>query len=91
MVDVHYHIVQHDGGWAYKVNDVYSETFTSHEAALRAAKDASERQAVAGETAAIRYQDSTGFWHEELAGGTDRPHADVVDDDEDDAGRAASA
>ena len=37
MTHVTYRIVQHDGGWAYKVGDVFSETFPSHEAALGAA------------------------------------------------------
>ena len=37
MVTVKYEIVEHDGGWAYKVGDALSETFPSHEAALKAA------------------------------------------------------
>jgi hypothetical protein len=28
MPDVTYEIVQHDGGWAYRVNGVFSETFS---------------------------------------------------------------
>ena len=35
MSEVKYEIVEHDGGWAYKLNDVFSETFPTHQAALR--------------------------------------------------------
>ncbi|WP_294640158.1 DUF2188 domain-containing protein [uncultured Aureimonas sp.] len=79
MSDIHYKIVEHDGGWAYKVGDVFSETFPTHDRALAAARDASSRQELAGETAGIQYQDGSGVWHEEVARGDDRPHADVVD------------
>ena len=37
MSKVVYEVVQHDGGWAYKVGDVLSETFPSHAAAHAAA------------------------------------------------------
>jgi hypothetical protein len=39
MAKVHYRIVAHDGGWAYKLNDVFSEPFPSKVAALAAAKE----------------------------------------------------
>ncbi len=79
MVTVSYEIVEHDGGWAYKVGDAISETFRSHEAALKAAKDAAARQTLAGTTDGIVYQDKDGQWHEELADGRDRPATKVVD------------
>ncbi|MBC8129435.1 MAG: DUF2188 domain-containing protein [Rhizobiaceae bacterium] len=79
MSEVNYEIVPHDGGWAYKVGDVYSETFPSHDHALEAAKDAAARQSLAGETDGISYQDAEGRWHEEVADGTDRPEAHVTD------------
>ena len=43
MTDITYNIVEHDGGWSYKVGDTFSETFPSHEAALAAAKRASRK------------------------------------------------
>jgi hypothetical protein len=76
---VHYEIVEHDGGFAYKVGDVFSETYPTHQAAHDAAVDAAMRQQTEGETEAIQYQDRDGKWHEELAKGTDRPAADVDD------------
>lgn len=79
MSEVHYQIVEHDGGWAYKVGDVYSETFASHEEALYAATSAANRQELAGSTEEIEFQDERGKWHHELAPGPDRPDADVVD------------
>jgi hypothetical protein len=80
MVNVRYRIVQHDGGWAYKVGDAFSEPFATHAAALNAARHAARRQLVPGETTAIQFEDSSGHWHEELSEGTDRPITDVVDE-----------
>jgi len=74
-----YRIVEHNGGWAYKVGDVFSETFPSHRDALAAAKVAASEQQVAGETAGIEYETSDGQWHEELASGQDRPETSVED------------
>lgn len=74
-----YRVVEHDGGWAYKVGDVFSETFPSHDAALAAARRAAGEQRVAGETRGIQYETSDGIWHEELASGQDRPDTEVRD------------
>ena len=30
MTKVIYHVVEHDGGWAYKFNDVFSEPYPTH-------------------------------------------------------------
>ena len=60
---------------------MFSETYRSHDDALAAARDASARQELAGETEGIVYQDRDGSWHEEIARGDDRPHAEVVDAD----------
>jgi hypothetical protein len=79
MSDVKYQIVEHDGGWAYKLGDVFSETFPSHEAALRAADRAAAEQRVPGASETIEYQDASGKWRTERAEGGDRPQTDVVD------------
>lgn len=79
MVTVKYQIVEHDGGWAYKVGDVLSETFRSHDAALKAAEKAAARQKRPGVTDGIVYQDASGEWHEELADGRDRPDTRIDD------------
>jgi hypothetical protein len=42
MPKLTYEIVQHDGGWAYKVNGVFSEPFSTHAEALAAARAAAE-------------------------------------------------
>jgi hypothetical protein len=80
MAQVTYEVVEHDGGYAYKVGDVFSETFPSHQLALDAAVAAADRQQASGETEAILYQDRDGKWHEELALGTDRPETEIEDD-----------
>ncbi|WP_421739139.1 hypothetical protein [Caulobacter sp.] len=79
MTDITYSIVEHDGGWAYKLGDVFSETFASHEAALNGAKRAAAEQQVAGETTGISYEDEKGRWRDELSPGDDRPTTHVVD------------
>ncbi|SEP61527.1 hypothetical protein SAMN05428969_0136 [Devosia sp. YR412] len=80
MAHVTYDVVEHDGGFAYKVGDVFSETFPTHQAAHDAAVSAARRQQVGGNDEAIQYQDSKGEWHEEQADGGDRPEADVEDE-----------
>jgi hypothetical protein len=78
MVKVHYRIVAHDGGWAYKLNDVFSEPFPSKAAALAAAKRVAAEQHLPGDTTNIEYEDEFGRWHTELSEGSDRPDADVI-------------
>ncbi len=78
MIKVHYEVVEHDGGWAYKFQDVFSETFPTKEAALAAANRAAEEQRVPGEPEEIEFQDEAGKWHIEHAKGNDRPDTDVA-------------
>jgi hypothetical protein len=77
MPKVTYEIVEHDGGWACPVGDVYSETFPSHDLARKAAERAAREQLVAGETTGISYEDQQGRWHDEVARGDDRPETEV--------------
>jgi hypothetical protein len=77
MQKVTYEIVEHDGGWAYRVSGVYSETFPSRAAARAAAQRAAREQAVPGDTTGISYEDSRGVWHNETSVGSDRPETDV--------------
>lgn len=79
MAKLVYTIVEHDGGWAYKVGATYSETFASHAQALHAAQRASAEQQIAGTTDGIRYEDAEGKWHDEVSDGSDRPQTEVSD------------
>ncbi len=79
MSEVTYKVVEHDGGYAYKVGDTYSETYPSHAEAVQAAQAAAAEQQVPGSTEGIRYQDRAGAEHEEIAKGDDRPVAKVDD------------
>jgi hypothetical protein len=79
MTHVTYRIVQHDAGWAYTVDGVFSESFASHEAALAAAKRAALEQRTPGRTEMIEYETEDGKWHTETAAGSDRPETDVED------------
>lgn len=80
MAHVTYQIVEHNGGWAYKVDDVFSETFLSHDEAKEAAAAAAMRQSASGQTSDIEYEDADGNWHHELARADDRPETSVSDD-----------
>jgi len=77
MTKITYEIVEHDGGWAYRVDGVFSEPFPSHDAARRAAERAAKEQVVPGDTTGISYEDKEGHWHDELSKGSDRPETDV--------------
>lgn len=77
MTEVHYHLVEHDGGWAYRVGGTYSETFPSREAAVAAARRAAGEQRAPGEDVGITYEDENGRWREELSDGDDRPETEV--------------
>jgi hypothetical protein len=79
MSHVTYSVVEHDGGWAYKVGDVFSETFRTREAAHAAAARAAQEQRTPGESGPIEFEDSAGRWHEEDEKGDDRPDAEVKD------------
>jgi len=77
MSTVKYQIVEHDGGWAYRVDGTYSETFGSHDLARGAALRAAAEQQQPGRTVSISYEDTAGRWHEERVDGADRPTTSV--------------
>jgi hypothetical protein len=79
MAHVTYRIVQHDGGWAYTTDGVFSEAFPTHARALLAARTAAREQTVPGGTEVIEYEDEKGVWRTETASGSDRPETDVKD------------
>ncbi|HYW59357.1 MAG TPA: DUF2188 domain-containing protein, partial [Xanthobacteraceae bacterium] len=60
MSHITYEIVEHDGGWAYRVDGVYSETFPTHDLARKAAERAAREQLVPGQTTSISYEDKDG-------------------------------
>ncbi len=78
MSRVAYQVVEHDGGWAYKFDGVFSETFPSHKAAIAAAELAAAEQRAPGEPQEIEYEDAAGKWRSEHADGDDRPSTEVV-------------
>lgn len=80
MPKVTYRVVEHDGGFAYRVGDVFSETFASHEEARAAAERAAAEQQVGGETTDILYEDARGDWRIEEAKGGDRPETSVEEE-----------
>ena len=78
MAKVHYRVVEHDGGWAYTLDGVFSEPFANRQAAQAAAKRVAAEQHIPGDTTHIEYEDESGKWHTETSAGDDRPEADVV-------------
>jgi len=81
MIEITYEIVEHDGGWAYKVAGAFSEPYPTHAAALKAAIAAAAEQGVPGDTAQIEFEDEQGKWHTETVRGSDRPATVVKDKD----------
>ena len=79
MAHVVYEIVEHDGGWAYRVGGVYSETFSTRAFAHKAAARAAAEQRVPGEDALIRFETQSGEWVTQNARGNDRPDVAVKD------------
>jgi Uncharacterized protein conserved in bacteria (DUF2188) len=77
MSKITYEIVEHDGGWAYKADAVFSETFPTRDDARRAAERVAREQHAPGETTGISYEDKDGRWHDEVSGGNDRPETNV--------------
>jgi hypothetical protein len=77
MTEITYEIVEHDGGWAYRADGVFSETFPSHDEARRAAERAASEQRAPGEATGISYEDTEGRWHDEVSAGDDRPDTSV--------------
>jgi len=77
MTRITYEVVQHDGGWAYRVDGVYSETFRTHDVARRAAEHAARAQIVPGDATGISWEDADGHWHVEFSSADDRPETDV--------------
>ena len=61
MSRVTYKIIEHDGGWAYTVSGVFSETYPSHAAALAAAKRAAAEQRTPGRSEVIEYETPESF------------------------------
>ena len=61
--------IWHDGGWAYKVNGVFSEPFPTHAEALAAAQAAAGEQEIPGHEETIEYEDDKGKWHDRGRGG----------------------
>ncbi|WP_297368396.1 DUF2188 domain-containing protein [Acidocella sp.] len=76
---VHYRVTPHDGGWAYTFDGVFSESFPTREAALKAARRVAREQNVPGEGRVIEFQSADGRWHTEMVTGGDRPVADVIE------------
>ena len=80
-----YRVLEHNGGWAYQVGDVYSETFPTHDEARQAAERAASEHQLAGATEPIEFETADGKWHQQLAQGDDRPDTEVEDGDKMDA------
>jgi len=77
MAHVVYQVVEHDGGWAYRSDGVYSETFPDRDAALQAARRVAQEQRAPGSSEEIQFEDADGVWRTEHADGHDRPETEV--------------
>lgn len=80
MTKIVYEIIQHDGGWAFKLGDTISDTFRSHDGAYAAAKRVAIEQTRPDDTVGISWEDERGRWHDEISRGDDRPQVAVQDE-----------
>ncbi len=78
MAHIHYSVAPHDGGWAYRLGDVFSEPYPTRAAALTAARRVAAEQRIPGDTTLIEFEDEHGVWHIEKSDPLDRPEADVI-------------
>jgi hypothetical protein len=77
MTRITYQIVEHDGGWAYRVDGCTRDLSDPRHGPGKAAERAAKEQIVPGETTSISWEDKDGRWHEEVAPGSDRPETSV--------------
>ena len=80
MAKVTYAIVEHDGGWAYKVGRHLSRR-PSRPARRRTSPPAGRRSSsrCRARPPTISWEDERGRWHAEIARGGDRPEVEVED------------
>ena len=78
MRKVTYRIVEHDGGWAYRVDGTFSETFPNHDSAFRAARSAACEHMVPGQPKGIVWEDAQGRWHAEVTRADDHLDTEVI-------------
>jgi hypothetical protein len=79
MTNVHYRLVEREGGWTYKAGDVFSERFALYDEVRDAAERAAAEQRLPGSAQDIEYQDEAGDWHEEVSQGSNPLRADVTE------------
>jgi len=70
---VSYIIIEHDGGWAYRVGGHHFRDVPYPRGAHKAAVAAAAEQRAPGETTSIEYETPDSQWREERARGDDRP------------------
>ena len=79
MTVIAYKIVEHDGGWAYKLGDVFSETFPTHQAAVEAAKMVAAEQQMPGRPRRSNRRTTKGNGTRSWRGATTGPIAEVIE------------
>lgn len=80
MTTVTYEIVEHDGGWSFKVGDTIAQAYSSREAAVAAAERAAREQAtIPPEETDIEYETEDGVWRIEHVAPEDTPQTEVKD------------
>jgi hypothetical protein len=77
MSHVTYQIVEHDGGWAYKVGDCLLRVLCVQGVGADSRPESGSGTNGPGDDEAIEYEDKVGKWHDEDAKGSDRPDTEV--------------
>ena len=80
MTTVIYEIVEHDGGWSFKVGDTIAQAYSTREAAVAAAERAArEQRSIPPEETDIEYETPDGRWTTEHVGSDQVPETKVKD------------
>jgi predicted lipoprotein len=66
MGRLHYQVVQHEHGWAYRLERTYSRIFTTQLAAITAARTAAIQMHEDGDETFVRVQEGPLNWRTEL-------------------------
>ena len=60
MADLNYHVLEHMGGWDYRIGDSLPYTFTHREEAIQSAKEAPPRHKAMANATTILYNRTDG-------------------------------
>jgi hypothetical protein len=62
MNKITYRVLRYDGGWAYRIDEMLSETYDTYDAARSAADGAAREQLLPRKAVVVPFKDKRGPW-----------------------------